>query len=147
MKAIKKIICPVDVYEFRPEASEYAQSLAQALGAEIFAIYVMEPMPLRFTDEGYPRSPFEEEQALKQKAEAKLAELMPHFAGASQGQGKVVIGHSADKILQVAEEQGGDMIVMASFCRTLVCRAIHGSVTSRVLANSAIPVLVIYPKE
>ena len=148
MKAIKKIICPVDVYAFHPEAVEYALILAQALEAEIYVIYVLEPVPPQYIGEGYSLPPDPEKQEkMKQEARAKMAEVMSRFCDVCRSKGEVVVGSAADKIIQIAEECAGDMIVMASYCRTLVCRAIHGSVTSKVLANSKIPVLVIYPKE
>lgn len=146
MKPIKKIICPVDVYDFQPEAAEYALTLANALEAKIVVVYVMEPVPPRYI-EGYAFRMEAEEKKMQQNAEAKMAEVMSHFCSICQDKGEVVVGFAADKILQIAEERGGDMIVMASHCRSLVCRAVHGSVTSRVLANSKIPVLVVYPKE
>lgn len=148
MKAIKKIICPVDVYDFDPEAVEYALTLGQALEAEISVIYVLEPVPPRYIGEGYSLPPdLEEQEKLKRKAGAKMAEVMSRFCDVCRSEGEVVVGNAADKIIQIAEECAGSMIVMASYCRTLVCRAIHGSVTSKVLANSKVPVLVVYPQE
>lgn len=141
MSTIKKIICPVDVYEFQLEVAEYAMTLANALEARITVLYVLEPLPPRCLP-----SVADEEEA-KRKAEAKMAEVMTHFCRICQAEGEVVVGHAADKIIQIAEEHSGDMIIMASHCRTLVCRAIHGSVTNKVLANTKIPVLVIPPKE
>lgn len=146
MKPIKKIICPVDVYDFQPEAAEYALTLANALEAKVLVIYAVEPVPPRYV-EGFSFRMEAEEKQLRQKAEEKMAEVMSHFCSICQDKGEVVVGYAADKILQVAEERGGDMIVMASHCRSLVCRAVHGSVTNQVLANSNIPVLVVYPKE
>lgn len=147
MKAIKRIICPVDVYDFQWEVAEYAMTLATALDAKITVLYVMEPIPPRYIAEGVSLPLFAEEKEIKWKAEAKMAEVMSHFCSICQDKGEVVIGDAADKILQIAEESAGDMVVMASHCRSLVCRAIHGSVTNKVLANSKIPVLVIYPKK
>lgn len=150
MKAIKKIICPVDVYDFQPEAAEYAQTLAIALGAEIFLVYVMEPLPTRFMGDGYAVSlnDYEEhEKEAKQKAEAKLAKIIALFVNGCQVDGEVLRGQAADKIIQAAGEHSADMIAMVSHGRSFWGRAIHGSVTSKVLANAKIPVLVINPQE
>lgn len=147
MKAIKRIICPVDVYDFQPEAAEYALALANALGATILVVYVMEPVSVSEAVNVYNITPLEYEEKMKQQAEAKMGKIMSHFCSICQDKGTVVIGHAADKILQIAEESAGDLIVMTSHCRSLVCRAIHGSVANKVLANSKIPVLVVYPKE
>ncbi|SBW02888.1 conserved hypothetical protein [uncultured delta proteobacterium] len=146
MKPIKKIICPVDVYDFQPEAAEYALTLANALEAKILVVYVLEPVPPRYI-EGYAFRIEAEEKKMLQNAETKMAEVMSHFCSICQDKGEVVVGYAADKILEIAKDRDGDIIVMASHCRSLVCRAVHGSVTNQVLANSNIPVLVVYPEE
>lgn len=150
MKTIKKIICPVDVYDFQPEAAEYAATLAKALDAKIIVVHVMEPLPPPYVGEGYTVSLGDHEknkETVQQETEAKLAEVAALFGGGCQIQSEVVLGRAADKIIQAAEEHGGDMVIMASHGRSFWGRAIHGSVTNRVLANAKIPVLVINPKE
>lgn len=148
MKAIKKIICPVDVYDFQPEAAEYAMTLAKALDARILVLHVMEPLPAPYMGEGYTVSLNDHrknEERVKQEAEARLAEITAQFGAGCHVDSEVILGHAADKILQVAEEHAGDMVIMASHGRSFWGRAIHGSVTNRVLANAKIPVLVINP--
>ncbi|SBW03542.1 putative UspA domain protein [uncultured delta proteobacterium] len=148
MKTIKKIICPVDVYDFQPEAAEYAATLAKALDARIFVMHVMEPVPTPYVGEGYTVSMSDHkknEERVKQEAEEKLAEIIARFGGDCQVDGEVILGRAADKILQVSEERAGDMVIMASHGRSFWGRAIHGSVTNRVIANAKIPVLVINP--
>lgn len=147
MKTIETIICPVDVYDFQPEAAEYAIALATALDANITVLYVMEPIPPRYFGEGGPIPPsFAEEEAAKQRAEAKMAEtIAAHFCAICQDKGVVVFGRAADQIIRITEECSGDMIVMASHGRSLVGRVIHGSVTNKVLADAKVPVLVIPP--
>lgn len=147
LKTIKKILCPVDVYDFQPETAEYAIMLAEALDAEITVLYVMEPLPPRFYGEGgaIPSS-FDEEEAAKRKAEAKLDTIMTtYFGNISQDKGKVALGQAADQIGRIAEESSADMIVMASHGRSVLGRVIYGSVTNKLLANTKTPVLVIQP--
>lgn len=152
MKTIKRIICPVDVYDFQPEAAEYAMTLANALEAKITVLYVMEPVSPHYYGEGYygeggPFSPFAEEKTAMQRAETKMEEIMTHFCNICQDKREVVLGQAADQIVRIAEEASADMIIMASHGRSAWGRAIHGSVTNKVLANTKKPVLVIYPKE
>lgn len=150
VKSIKRILCPVDVYDFQPEAMEYAQTLAKALEAQIAVVYVMEPLPIRYMGDGYSvllKDYEKHEKEAKQKAEEKLSEIISECFCSQIDKCAVVLGHASDKVLQLAEEYSGDMIVMASHGRSFWGRAIHGSVTNKVLANTKIPVLVIYPKK
>lgn len=147
MKAIKKILCPVDAYNFQPDAAEYAVTLATALDAEIVVLYVMEPVAPHNIGDGSPLPTIAEVEEAKQHADAKVAEIMPHFCGPCRNTGEVTSGSPADEIIWTAEKRPCDLIVMASHCRSLVCRAIHGSVTNKVLANTKTPVLVVYPEE
>ncbi|MDL2209531.1 universal stress protein [Desulfovibrio sp. OttesenSCG-928-O18] len=146
MKIIKRIICPVDMYDFQPEAAEYATTLAEALGAKITVLYVMEPLPSQYYAEDGPIPPtFAEEEEAKRRAEAKMPEILSTFFNASVDKGIVVLGLAADQIIRVAEESSADMIIMASHGRSALGRVIHGSVTNKVLANTKIPVLVTKP--
>lgn len=147
VKTIKKILCPVDVYDFQPETAEYAMTLTEALDAEVTVLYVVEPLPPRFYGEGgtIPLS-FDEEEAAKRKAKAKLDEIMTtYFGNVCQDKGRVVLGQAADQIVRAAEESSADMIVMTSHGRSVLGRVIHGSVTNKLLANTKTPVLVIQP--
>ena len=148
LKTIKRIICPIDVYDFQPEAAGYATMLANALGAKITVLYVMEPLPPRYYAEGGSIPPsFTEEEALMRKAEAEMGKILPKCFDSSVDKSEVVLGQAADKIIQTAEDSSADMIVMASHGRSILGRVIHGSVTNKVLAYTKIPVLVIQPSK
>lgn len=147
LKTIKKILCPVDVYDFQPGSADYAITLAEALDAKVTVLYVMEPLPPRFYGEGGAIPPsFDEEAAAKLKAEAKLDEIVnTYFSNVCQDKGIVALGQAADQIGRIAEEDSTDMIVIASHGRSALGRVIHGSVTHKVLSNIKTPVLVIQP--
>lgn len=147
MKPIKKILCPVDIYDFQPEAAEYAMTLAKALDAEISVLYAFEPLPPRYFAEGYVFYSEENEKKLRQEAEAKMAEIMTCFCSICQDKAVVVVGDAAEQIIKIATESSVDMIVMASHGRSALGRVIYGSVTNKVLADTKIPVLVIKPSK
>jgi nucleotide-binding universal stress UspA family protein len=56
-------------------------------------------------------------------------------------------GHPAEKILNFAEKQGVDMIVVGSLGKTDVERFLLGSVSEKVVRNAKVPVLVVHGKE
>jgi len=49
----------------------------------------------------------------------------------------------ADSIVEAAQKNGSDLIVMASHRRTGLARAVLGNETAHVLANSDVPVLML----
>jgi nucleotide-binding universal stress UspA family protein len=58
----------------------------------------------------------------------------------------VTIGKPEDEILRVAEEEGVDLITMATHRESLLARGILGSVTDRVIHQSSVPILTIRPE-
>lgn len=148
LRTIKKILFPVDVYDFQPEAADYAMTLAKAFDAKISVLYVMEPLPPRYHSEGgaIPLAFVEEEEetALR-RAEEKMAEILADCFNACADKSEVLLGQAAEQIGRIAEECSADIIVMASHGRSILGRVIYGSVTNKVLANTKVPVLVIQP--
>lgn len=65
-----------------------------------------------------------------------------HLGGMAAVERQVVSGNPAEKILQVAEEQHVDLIVMASHGYTGIIRWLLGSVAERVAHHAPIPVLI-----
>ncbi|MCL6473122.1 MAG: universal stress protein [Firmicutes bacterium] len=61
--------------------------------------------------------------------------------------GVVKRGHPPQVILQVAYEEGADMIVMGTHGRTGLARAIIGSVADRIVRHSKVPVVLVPAKE
>ncbi|HET8689556.1 MAG TPA: universal stress protein [Methanosarcina sp.] len=55
-------------------------------------------------------------------------------------------GHPAEKILDFAEKQAVDMIVVGSLGKSDVERFLLGSVSEKVVRNSKVPVLVVHGK-
>jgi len=58
----------------------------------------------------------------------------------------VTIGTPEDEILRVAEEEGIDLITMATHRESLFARGVLGSVTDRVIRQSTVPVLTMRPE-
>lgn len=146
MRAIKKIICPVDIYNFVPETAEYAMALAASLEAEIRVWYVMEPIAAAIGVNIHMFAP-DFERDLERYAASQMAEILAQYFKVGRDKGEVASGDPADEIVKIAGNTPEGLIVMASYCRSLACRALHGSVTNKVLALSKTPVLVLRPEE
>lgn len=57
----------------------------------------------------------------------------------------VLFGRVADKIVEYAEKEGVDLIIMSTYGRTGLGRWAFGSVTKRVMRATSVPVLLIRP--
>jgi nucleotide-binding universal stress UspA family protein len=85
---------------------------------------------------------------LERQATQDLAELIP---AAETGEIEVVrlvaVGTPYRKIIDTAEAEGVDLIVMATAGRTGFSHLVMGSIAERVVRTSSCPVLTIRPRE
>lgn len=138
----KKILVPTDGSEFAKKAEKHALFLSKVSGAEIIAVSVTENnfvngLPL--DDEVYQLN-----QILKERSEENLKE----FDELNEDDLKVthVIreGSPARVILEVAQEEDVDLIVMGSSGKSGFDRFIMGSVADKVVNSAKCAVLVVH---
>ena len=58
----------------------------------------------------------------------------------------ILEGHPAEEILNFAEKQDSDMIVIGSLGKTDIERFLIGSVSEKIVRNAKVPVLVVHAK-
>jgi nucleotide-binding universal stress UspA family protein len=138
----KRILVPTDGSEFAKKAQQHALFLSKVSGAEIIAVSVTENnfingLPL--DDEVYQLN-----QVLKERSEENLKE----FDELNEDDLKIthVIreGSPARVILEVAQEEGVDLIVMGSSGKSGFDRFIMGSVADKVVNSAKCAVLVVH---
>ena len=120
--------------------------MARAHGAQLTAVYVADPYPYLGVGEANPLG-YQAYAAASQElaaqahaqAQAQCLEGGPEVAL----QVKLVEGvTAASGIVQAAAEVGADLIVLGSHGRTGIVRLMLGSVATKVVAESPVPVLV-----
>ena len=138
----KKILVPTDGSEFAKKAQRHALFLAKVSGAEIVAVSVTENnfvngLPL--DDEIYQLN-----QVLNERSEENLKD----FDKLNEDDVKInhVIreGSPAKVILEVANEEQVDLIVMGSSGKSGFDRFIMGSVADKVVNSAKCAVLVVH---
>ena len=138
----KKILVPTDGSEFAKKAQKHALFISKVSGAEIIAVSVTENnfvngLPL--DDEVYQLN-----QILKERSEENLKE----FDQLNEDDLKIthVIreGSPARVILEVAQEEDIDLIVMGSSGKSGFDRFIMGSVADKVVNSAKCAVLVVH---
>ena len=136
MKA-RKILVPTDFSSYSQAALETATSLARDSGAELIVLHVQDLQAEFGGGEMY----FFAEPDTKE-LERKLQAVRPTDPAVPY-QHRLVIGPPASSILQVAEEEGVDMIVMSTHGRTGLSRLLMGSVAEEVVRKAKCPVLTV----
>ena len=138
----KKILVPTDGSEFAKKAQKHALFLAKVTGAEIVAVSVTENnfvngLPL--DDEVYQLN-----QVLKERSEENLKEFDKLNEDDLKITHIVKEGSPAKCILEVANEEDVDLIVMGSSGKSGFDRFIMGSVADKVVNSAKCAVLVIH---
>jgi universal stress protein A len=141
---VKRILAPTDFSRVSLQAVTYAERVARALGGEVVLLYVADESYL--PDGGLYSSPVVD-RVLEQGCTAARHDLAALRTTLSTGGIRVHTairkGPAADRIIELAEEQGIDWIVMGTHGRSDDARAVIGSVTERVIRTPPCPVLVV----
>ena len=135
MAMLKKILAPTDFSELSVRGVRYACELAKDVGAEVTILNVV------IVDEsGINKREVEEH---KQRLDEFVAKNVDDV-GANLRIRKVVdAGQPYGAIVDCAEKERIDLIVMSSHGRSGLSRMLIGSVTDKVLRGASCPVLVV----
>jgi nucleotide-binding universal stress UspA family protein len=142
-----RILVPLDGSPLAEAALDPAGELAEALGAELLLLQVIEPLPPRaktvapelagshVTDElAKGRSYLE---GIAQRVRRAGHRAVTHFA----------VGWPAAAIAEAASAERCDLIAMATHGRGGLARAAHGSVATGVLQRTGVPLLLTRPAD
>ena len=150
----KKILLPVDGSPFSETIFPYIEELTRDTNAEVILLEVSEPpivpsygtRPINPTWEKYRDSIWTE---LQQQASEYLEEMKSDLVKRGwKIKSQIVkgeVGEVAQSIMQVAEKEKIDLVVIATHGRTGVSRWVYGSVANRIVEESLQPVLLIRP--
>jgi nucleotide-binding universal stress UspA family protein len=144
LKKVEKILAPTDLSELSRVGLEYALELARGWGAEVTVYHLANAAELA----SYKASSMEDllskhRQILEQFLNDSFAELLPLV----EVRQKVEIGSPATSILEEAEREGSDLIVMSTHGRTGLAHMLMGGVTEQVVRNASCPVFSIHPPQ
>jgi nucleotide-binding universal stress UspA family protein len=141
---VRQILCASDLSPASEPAWVMAQRLGRLFGADVLLLHVIPPVPMPM--EGYlpPRMYQELVTGAHAQAEASLAAVAAGVAGPPpKVRSRVVEGSPAARIVDVAAEEGADLIVVGTHGRTGLDRVFLGSVADRVLRTARCPVVTV----
>lgn len=141
----KKILVPTDGSALSLNAASTAARMAKSHGAEVVGVYVIDPFPYIGIGDAsaaglqayLAESRSVAGQALDALGKVCAAEGVP-FAGDTIERNVVYEG-----VIETANAEGCDLIVMASHGRQGVSALVLGSVAQKVLTHTKLPVLVV----
>ena len=142
---IHHILAPTDFSDSSKKALSDAIELARTFGATLSLLHVLEPSPYlgEFT---LPTMGEELLGDLDRQASAALAQVLPDAQEATvEVTRAVAIGSPSQKIVETAEAEHVDLILITTHGRTGLSHLLIGSVAERVVRTAPCPVLTIRP--
>ena len=147
MLSIKKILIPIDGSESSMEALRYASSFAGEFNITIYLMAVIEPHHGMY--DAYA------EQIILAQRESEIISVVNERLEETKKKAKEMgiqntitvtrVGTPYAKIIEIAEEEEIDLIVMGTHGRSGIAHFLIGSVTEKVIRTAPCPVLVIRP--
>jgi nucleotide-binding universal stress UspA family protein len=142
----KHIVLATDGSAASAHAAQLAVNLSRIHGARLTAVYVADPYPYMGVGEVNPVG-FQAYMAAAQEHAAHAHAQVEALC--TQGGTPVVLQvrlvedvAAASGIVQTALAEGADLVVMGSHGRSGIARLMLGSVATKVVAESTVPVLV-----
>ena len=147
MLSIKKILIPIDGSDSSMEAIRYASSFASEFNITVYLMTVIEPHHGMY-------DAYAEQIILAQRESEIIAVVNERLEqtkkkATEMGIQNIItitrVGTPYGKIIEIAEEEEIDLIVMGTHGRSGIAHFLIGSVTEKVIRTSPCPVLVIRP--
>ncbi|NQV24409.1 MAG: universal stress protein [Rhodopirellula sp.] len=141
--SINRILAAVDFSETSDKAFDYALSLAKVFGAEVVALTILQE-PILYqptTDQSY-------RDAFEQKMQSNLdAMLHRHTCEGVNVKTAMKQGAPFVEIIEFAESEKCDLIVMGTHGHGPIQHMLLGSVAEKVVRKAKCPVLVVRPDQ
>jgi nucleotide-binding universal stress UspA family protein len=141
----RRILLPLDGSALAEQALPHATAQAERFGAELILLKVLQPLPDRTMSSSARR---QAEELSTQLAREYLEGVASTIQEQSIPVEVVTIeGQAHTQIVEFAEQNGVDLIVMSTRGQSGLSRWLMGSVADRVLRGAAVPVLLIRTAE
>jgi nucleotide-binding universal stress UspA family protein len=129
---IKNILCPINLTEVARESLDVAANLAEALGAQLTIVHVLESDEIADT------------RADEEKVRKWIGPDLQVFCSYRE---LVLRGGAAERVLDCAEDLGSDLLVIGAQHKLFRESTVVGTTTERVVRFASCPVLVVPRQE
>lgn len=148
MLPLKRILCPIDFSDFSYQALDQAGELAAHFDAQLCVLHVTQSVEMVYAlapyGGGAPSDIAALEKEARKGAERELRRILKqeHLQQISV-QPFLLEGQAADKIVDVAEMEQSDLIVISTHGQGGWRQLVFGSVAEKVIRLAPCPVLVL----
>lgn len=142
-KLYKRILIATDGKEYTKNSIDHGIEQAKNSGAKLYAFYVIDTV-------AYASVPMDsawesELERLKQEGKAATKYVTDKAQAMGLEADRVIVeGRPADEIINYAENNSIDLIIMGTSGKNWWNRFLQGSVVEKVVHNSKIPVLIVH---
>lgn len=144
MKQVQKILFPIDLSEKFETLVPWVSTFVNTFDATLYVLFVAQDLrSISFI----PHVSLDQlQQEAVKAAEQKMAGAKQEFfKDFKKLETRVALGKPAEKILEVAKQEGVDLIIMGTHGRKGLEAKIFGSVCLKVSRDADMPVLTIHP--
>lgn len=142
---MKTILVPIDFSPISDQVAEEAGRYGRLTEAKVIFIHIV-TRPILVSAYGIPanvvNSEIEKEQEISSK-QIKHYESIAQKAGAREVSSIVVLGPAVESILQQAEIQNADLIILGTHGHGALYHLLLGSTATGIIKKSTCPVLVV----
>ena len=149
MLSIKTVLVPTDFSEASETALTYGRAMAEAFGASLHLVHVMEDLLAHaWAAEVYVASAPNLREEIERESRQRLETMLPE-AGRERLQARVALlaGNPFIEIIRYAKAKDIDLIVMGTHGRGPIAHMLLGSVAEKVVRKSPCPVLTVRDKQ
>jgi len=135
-----RILLPTDGSEEMEPVIEHAVSLADHHDATLHALYALDTASLNSLP---METSWETISSLLEEEGTTALNALDEYVGDIDSRREIVEGSPSRRIVQYAEDEAIDLIVMGTHGRGGIDRLLLGSVAERVVRTSSVPVLTV----
>jgi nucleotide-binding universal stress UspA family protein len=145
MKKINKILFPINFAEHYDRLLPWVSTFVEKFGATLYVVFVAQDLS-HFATFYVPHSNIKsfQDEAIAAAEKRMAAAAKEHFQNFPKLKTMVLVGSPAEKILELAQQENIDLIIIGAHARKGLER-VFGSVANRVVTGAPCPVLTIHP--
>jgi len=145
MLTLKTVLVPTDFSEASESALRYGKAMAEAFGASLHVVHVMEDLLAHaWAAEVYVSSMPQLRDEIEKESRQRLVTLLTDAERATlRAETALLAGNPFLEIIRYAKAHGVDLIVIGTHGRGPIAHMLLGSVAEKVVRKSPCPVLTV----
>jgi nucleotide-binding universal stress UspA family protein len=145
MLTLKTVLVPTDFSEASESALRYGKAMAEAFGASLHVVHVMEDLLAHaWAAEVYVSSMPQLRDEIEKESRQRLGGLLTDTEQKKfRAEAALLAGNPFLEIIRYAKTHGVDLIVMGTHGRGPIAHMLLGSVAEKVVRKSPCPVLTV----